>query len=152
MMTTAIIWILAIIFVEALTEIVVASSIAQKVKDPIYRLHAWAMQKNCLLKWIVGKPLGLIHELTSCGQCTSVWVAASVAWALPGVLIVGSMPFDFGVKVFIIQRLSNVFHELLSRWFKRLPLTLSVHTTVTKYEEGFSYDATNSGDDSDSPS
>lgn len=134
MIVYLILWLLAILYVESLTEIIISSSIAQKFKEPLYNFHLWCMSGNWLLRNTLGRLTGFVHELTSCGQCTSVWVAATVAWALPGVLIVGAPFFDFVVKIFIIQRLSNVLHELFSRWFKRVPLTVSLHTTVTNYK------------------
>lgn len=109
-------WALAIIFVEAITEIIVSSTI-------FFRVRNWIAKKS-----------NFLGELTNCGYCMSVWVSAPIGWALPGDIFLHAFPgsetamiFDCILKVFILHRVSNVFHEGLSRWFNRLPWVFVVN-------------------------
>jgi hypothetical protein len=109
-------WILAIVFVEAVTEIIVSSTI-------FFRLRNWIAKKSDFL-----------GSLINCGYCMSVWVSATVGWVLPGEIflhffpgIMAAMAIDCVLKVFILHRVSNVFHEGLSRWFNRLPWVFVVN-------------------------
>ena len=97
-------WIFAIIAVEAAVELLVDSKF-------FFKLRNWTAKYNP----------GFLGELFSCGYCLSVWVAASIAWFLPGEISTISV-VDFLVRLLVLHRVSNVFHELLSRYFKRLPL------------------------------
>lgn len=108
-------WILAIVFVEAVTEILVASQIFQGFRD-------WLFQN-----------LESLHKLVNCGYCLSVWVAGIIAWALPGIVTGYFIP-DMVIKLFVLHRASNGFHELLTRWFKRIPWTISLHKTNTNFD------------------
>lgn len=108
-------WILAIIFVEAVTEILVDSQIFEGLRDWLYQNFEF------------------LHKLISCGYCLSVWVAGSIAWALPG-MITGYFIPDMIIKLFVLHRASNGLHELLTRWFKRLPWTISLHKTTTNFD------------------
>lgn len=109
-METAIIWISAIIAVEAITEILVAGKIFQSLRD-----------------FLISRNIFLLAGMFSCGYCMSVWVAASVGWIVP---------FPFGVvgipiKILVVHRLSNFFHEFMSRWLGRKPWAVEVHKTET---------------------
>lgn len=88
------IWILAVVATEALVELITTASIFEV---PRARLMATSQ---------------FVEELLSCGYCTSVWVAASVAWALPGTT--GYWPIDIVLKTLALHRLSNFLHELRS--------------------------------------
>ncbi|MDP1712573.1 MAG: DUF1360 domain-containing protein [Candidatus Nanopelagicaceae bacterium] len=106
-------WLAATIYVEAVTEVLVSGEI-------------FAMLRAKLGPTFLGK-------LISCGYCLSVWVAATVFWVLPPILPVDSsllLVFDGVVKLFVLHRVSNLFHELCSRWFKRVPFQL----VLTKFE------------------
>ena len=96
------VWITCVITVEAVVEIVVASKL-------FLNFRAF-MVKN----------YGLFGELFTCGYCFSVWVAAAFAWSLPG-QFTEYYYIDLAIKIFTVHRLSNILHELFSRWFKRLP-------------------------------
>lgn len=72
----------------------------------------------------------LLAEGMACGFCTSFWMAALTTWALrplPG-------PIGFLAAWFLAQRLSNIWHELLSRWFQRVPFTLVFFKKEMKIE------------------
>lgn len=100
-------WLLAIIYVEAITEIFVESDVFTK-----FRL---------LLK----KLSNFTGELISCGYCFSVWAAMPVGWALPGDIF-GIFVLDAILKTFILHRLANIFHECVSRWFGRFPFVFVI--------------------------
>ena len=107
-------WILLIIFVEAITEILVSSDIFLEIREFIY------LNSNFLGK--------LVH----CGYCTSVWVSAAVAWLAPSI---GNYPFiEYIIAVFVIHRLSNIWHEFIARWLGRAPLTISLFTQKEEEE------------------
>lgn len=106
-------WLFAIVYVEAITEIFVEAEIFQWFRDVLKRSKFFG-------------------ALISCGYCFSVWAAAPIAWALPGTIFgeANILPswvvffLDWICKIFILHRLSNIFHEALSRWFGRNPFVL----------------------------
>lgn len=106
---------LLMICVEAITEILVASSIFAKPREFIARRS------------------GLLGELVHCGYCTSVWVSAAVAWIIPlwYWALVPHFWVSYLVTLFVLHRLSNLFHELISKWLNRRPISLAVHKTET---------------------
>lgn len=99
-------WIFAIIATEAITEIIVESEIMMSVR-------IFCNNKN-------PKFLG---KLVACGYCTSVWVAAFIAWVLPG-MIFDIIILDYFIRLFCLHRASNLFHRL----FRKSPFTIVVHT------------------------
>ena len=105
---TLLVWLAAVIAVEAVTEIIVSSDMP---------LILWF--RNVCAKY---NPR-FLGKLFSCGYCMSVWIAAMIAWSLPGQLT-GYVVLDVILKIFIIHRCSNIFHEGLSKWFKRLPFEI----------------------------
>lgn len=108
---TIILWIAAIIFVEAVTEIILNGSVLEKFRDVIHNFSKFT------------------SELISCGYCLSVWVSTSIAWALP--LGFSYKIIDVVVATFVLHRLSNIFHEFVVRWLGRIPWTLQLHKTET---------------------
>ena len=100
-------WILCVVAVEAVTEIVVTSEIFLRLRN------------------FIAKISDFFGGLVGCGYCLSVWISASIAWALPGV-VTDIWCIDFIIKVFVLHRASNALHELLSRWFSRLPWFLMI--------------------------
>lgn len=104
-----------VIFVEAFTEILVESSILAKPREFLAR-HS-----------------GLLGELVHCGYCTSVWVSAAVAWIVPMFIwaVVPNFWISYVIALFVLHRLSNLFHELNSKWLNRRPIGLAVHKTET---------------------
>jgi len=95
-------WFAATLAVEAVVEILVSS-------DILLGVRAWVSRRGQLLS-----------KLVSCGYCMSVWVAVPLALYLPS-LDVGPPAMSVVVRIFVLHRLSNVLHELLSRWFQRHP-------------------------------
>lgn len=86
-------WILAIICVEAITEILVQSDLFFEVRD-----------------WI-GRKSNKLATLVTCGYCTSVWVAAIII----GGIIAEWYIIGIAIKIFALHRLSNIFHALIKR-------------------------------------
>ena len=99
-----------IILVEAITEIIVASKIMQPLREFLFRNSPF------------------FGELVDCGYCTSVWVSASVAWIVP-LLISPYLIVNYLVTMFLLHRLSNVWHEAIQKWLNRNPITFAVHKT-----------------------
>lgn len=109
-METAIIWVSAIIATEAITEILVAGKIFQSLRD-----------------FLIGRNIFLLAGVFSCGYCMSVWMAVAVGWFVPFPLGIVGIP----IKILVVHRLSNFFHELMSRWLGRKPWRVEVHKTET---------------------
>ena len=105
-------YVLLIVFIEALTEILVESSIFSKPRE------ALALRS------------GFLGELIHCGYCTSVWVSASVAWVAP-LAFTSIFLINYLLTVLILHRLSNLLHEIYSKLFGRRPVSLAVHKTET---------------------
>jgi len=95
------------ICVESITEILVSSAIFFD-----FRLF-------------VSKNSKFLGKLISCGYCSSVWVSLIVSSCTPQ-LLVNDVYIDYILKVFIYHRLSNLFHEFMSRYNKRLPFELVI--------------------------
>lgn len=112
-MTEIVLFILLVICIEAVTEILVDSAIFEKP-----RLFLSRMSTN----------LGV---LVHCGYCTSVWVSGFFGWFFAAQIFCFFPSFwiSYIVTVFVLHRLSNIFHELVSKWFSRRPITLAVHKT-----------------------
>jgi hypothetical protein len=107
-MNSMIALLLVIIAVEAVTEILVASKIFFALRDKIsQRGELWATFVNC-------------------GYCVSVWVSAAAVLVLPRLIIDHQVDYIF--RIFIVHRLSNVLHELFSRWFGRMPWMLMLNS------------------------
>ena len=109
--------ILLTIFVEAVTEILVASSIFSRPRG------------------FIGRRSAFLGELIHCGHCTSVWVSAIVVWMILPPAWIFSIISNFWVAyiitIFVVHRLSNLFHEFNSKWLNRRPFALAVHKTET---------------------
>ena len=108
-------WFAAILFTEALVEILVESDIFFKLRNLIVKVNP-----------------GFLGKLVICGYCMSIWCAV-LAWFLPGALT-GIFVLDVLVRTLCLHRMSNVLHELFVRWFKRLPLVI-VFNQVKDLEE-----------------
>ena len=112
-MINIIYWLLATIAVEAIVEIVIASELFSP-------LHFWLFKKS-----ENNRVIGFVNKLMSCGYCFSVWVAAGVAWMLPGSPS-GIAVVDTILKIFVLHRLSNLIHELFKRWLDRIPFNVVI--------------------------
>lgn len=109
-------WVLSIIAVEAVTEIIINGEIFLPVRNALSKMSDF------------------LRKLLSCGYCSSVWVAASIAWALPGAAT-GYPVVDIIIRIFVLHRLSNLAHELFGRLFARLPFTFVFDMTQRKADE-----------------
>lgn len=111
-------WLLVIIATEAITEIVVDSALFEP-------LRGWAIRH-----------LLILARLINCGYCMSIWVAASMAWALPGGIIVTviggpvAIIADAVIRTFVVHRLSNIWHEAIKRWLDRHPFVMVFQRTT----------------------
>jgi hypothetical protein len=130
-MKDILIWIFAIVFVEATVEIEVESELFIAIRSRISQFSVFGR-----LKWLGWYFNGLL----SCGYCLSVWISAVIALFIPTTILdantVGSVigridatwPFvvvDYIIKIFVLHRLSNVWHELVYRWLERMPYMLA---------------------------
>jgi hypothetical protein len=112
MLVIILIWLAFVVAAEAITEIIVSSDMP-------------------LILWF--RNLAAKHnprffgKLFGCGYCFSVWTAFALSWALPGHLVQYEV-LDIIIKAFVLHRLSNILHEGLARWFKRLPFELVLST------------------------
>jgi hypothetical protein len=116
MLQIILIWWFFIIFVEAVTEIIVDSDFFFPIRNGLGKLP-----------FFIGS---FSTALLRCGYCMSVWVAASVAWMLPGspssytpieLPIWFMLIIDIMLKTFVLHRLSNIQHEFIVRVLKRIP-------------------------------
>lgn len=101
-----VIWLMAAVAIEGCVEIIVSSEF-------FIWLRAFFSKINP----------GFLGKLFTCGYCMSVWVAAAAAYFIPGSLINDPI-VDLILRWLVLHRMSNLVHELLSRYFKRLPLVL----------------------------
>ena len=86
--------IVIIIAVEAVTEIIGSSELFQPVREMVF----WYAPNTRLCKY-----------------CLSVWVASFfILFYSPLIMMLA--------YIFMVHRLSNVFHEGASRWFKKKPI------------------------------
>lgn len=117
-MENVFIWLLAIVYVEAITEIIIAAEIFVKIRNAVI------------------KRSNFFGKLFSCGYCFSVWMSFSVCWIVPGNVISNLYPnniyaylCDCFIKSMAVHRLSNVLHELIKRWLDRYPWVISISST-----------------------
>lgn len=146
MLQIILIWWFFIIFVEAVTEIIVDSDFFFPIRnfmaglscifsDKVYPNKKRWYQLPLMLFIICIRLFGSFSTaLLRCGYCMSVWVAASVAWMLPGspssytpielpiwLPIWFMLIIDVMLKTFVLHRLSNIQHEFTVRVLKRIP-------------------------------
>lgn len=118
MIADILIWIAIIIAIENITEIITTSAIFQKVRETLVNIP-------------------FIGDLIFCGYCFSVYPSILGAIIAPGE-ITGLLIVDIIVKWFTLHRLSNIFHEFVSRYLQRLPFLISltrVNTEILKEEK-----------------
>ena len=96
------IWFLAVVAVEAITEIIIASVFFAPLREFVWNTR-----------------FTLLHKLFACGYCMSVWIAAGVAWVIPWPT---ASLFGYFILLFALHRLSNLFHELSVRWLNRIKI------------------------------
>lgn len=92
----------AVVFTEALTELIVKSQIFSPAR-------VWLSFQSSFLK-----------ELLSCGYCTSVWVALSFTLVSGMVLpFTGTEILNALVTALVIHRLSNYLHNFNDCWLDK---------------------------------
>lgn len=101
-------FLVAVIFTEAVVEISIESFL-------LARFRAWLAGKGELWK-----------EFSTCGYCQSVWggIFASYLLWLEEFNFGWPEPLLWGI---VVHRMSNFWHEFLSRWFGRLPWRVFLH-------------------------
>lgn len=99
-MSNILLFIIAIIVTEAITEIVSKSSLFEP-------LRKWFFKKN-------SKFFRFIHDLLDCGFCLSVWVGIIVGNVLLDVTIV-TIWLDWFIIGLLVHKCSNVLHNLIDR-------------------------------------
>lgn len=115
--------VVALILCEAVTEILVDSALFDRLR-----------------KWIGGEKeegqsgkYGLKGVLVWCGYCVSMWIGVGAAYLLcirGAVPALGwAEPLVWGV---VIHRGSNLWHETIARYLKRIPLSLFFRGWVTR--------------------
>lgn len=87
-------WLLAVVAVEAATELLVASDFGYPIRLFFSR---WRFT----------------NALTSCGYCASVWIAGALAWALPGEVAGLPEPVNIAIRILVLQRAANALHGAL---------------------------------------
>ena len=117
-MTIVLAWVLATLAVERMTEIIHSGEIFETPRH-------WILQKDNFFSALLG-----------CGFCLSFWVAATVAWGLPGEIIASCAVMDIVVKTFALGGLANIAHEFLSRWFGQIPIILAFQRVEVIDEKG----------------
>ena len=92
--------ILLILATEAITEIIVSGDIFSTFREYVWKINSF------------------FGKLINCGYCLSVWVSALLTIPIyNGLELIYLIPL-----VFAIHRLSNVWHEFIVKWLKRLPI------------------------------
>lgn len=109
-------WLFIVIAVEAIVEIVVSSRIFMPFNN-------WVAVKSSFL-----------GSLLDCGYCFSVWVAIPFGVFCPGE-ITGILALDILIKIMVIHRISNLWHEFLARWFERHPWVFVLNKESVNKEE-----------------
>ena len=99
-MNDIILFIIAIIITEAVTEIISKSSLFEP-------LRKWLFKSNY-------KFLKFIHNLLDCGFCLSVWIGTIVGNILLNFSIV-SIWLDWFIVGLLVHKCSNVLHNLIDR-------------------------------------
>ncbi|MHA1833724.1 MAG: hypothetical protein ACTSV7_07010 [Candidatus Baldrarchaeia archaeon] len=93
-------FILAVIFVEAVTEILAKSELFKPVRKFFFDRKS-------------NRVFEKIHELMDCGYCTSVWIGFLTALLMFGDLDLISKYVDWFFIGIILHRLSNLLHSIL---------------------------------------
>lgn len=110
MLELLLIWLAAFVATEAVVELITASKVLFNFRD-------WVAQRSAFF-----------GDLINCGYCTSVWVATLLfSYYLPvGYKLQAACADSVMVwlvvlvaKAAVVHRMSNVIHELFSRWFGR---------------------------------
>lgn len=100
-MSNTILFIIAIVLTESITEIVAKSAIF----EPLRKLF-FEKRKNVVFKFI--------HDILDCPYCLSVWVGTLVGIVLLDIKIV-NVWLDWFIIGLLLHKCSNVLHNLIDR-------------------------------------
>jgi hypothetical protein len=115
MASNIIIWFLAVVAVEAITEIIISSVFFAPIREFIWNTRFL-----------------ILHKLFACGYCMSVWVSAAVAFVVPWPT---NSIFGYFLLLFALHRLSNLFHEFSVRWLDRIKINGTTTADTTESNE-----------------
>ena len=93
-------WVLAILFTEAITELVVKSE------------FFWPMRKLLFDRGQDNRLLKFLHDLVDCGYCFSVWAGF---FSLIMILNSSYTPILVFMTGVVIHRLSNLVHNVIDK-------------------------------------
>jgi hypothetical protein len=93
-------FILAVIFVEAVTEILTKSELFKPVREFFFNRRSNSIFDK-------------VHELIDCGYCTSVWVGFLTAFIMFRDLDLISKYIDWFFVGIVLHRLSNILHSVI---------------------------------------
>ena len=96
-------FLLAVIFTEAITEIVVKSEFFLPLRGKIFNLG----KSNKFFNWL--------HRLLDCGYCFSVWAGVLAALLFFRELSLFHVSVDWFLIGLVLHRLSNLFHNTMDR-------------------------------------
>lgn len=116
------------IVVEAITEIIVEAQITDPIRGFIKR-KAYPDQP---IESYSQNIVIFIDKLLSCGYCTSVWVSFVVASFHPP--IIGIKCIDWILAVFLIHRLSNLYHVMYQLVMRGRVLTIDARIVQSEEE------------------
>ena len=100
-MNNIILFIIAVVLTESITEIVSKSSLF----EPVRKWFFTRRQNNVF---------NFIHSLLDCGFCLSVWVGTFIGIVLLNFKIVGVF-VDWFIIGLLLHKCSNVLHNLIDR-------------------------------------
>jgi hypothetical protein len=100
-------FIIAVILAEALTEILKEAVVLEPLRSPFRRLKKF-------------------NEFLECGYCMSVWVGWGVAFLfrLRVGIAVEWWWLECLVAGLVVHRVSNIWHEAISRWLGKHPFQM----------------------------
>ena len=98
-----IMFLLATILTEAITEIVTKSEIFEPLRANIFKLG----QSNKFFTWL--------HSLLDCGYCFSVWSGALVAILFFRDIHLLHWSIDWFFVALVLHRLANLFHNIMDK-------------------------------------
>lgn len=96
-------FLLAIIFTEALSELITKSEFFHPLRMKFFN---WG-QKSKFFNWL--------HRLFDCGYCFSVWVSMLVAILFFNNINLIHYSIDWFFTALVLHRLSNLFHNIMDR-------------------------------------
>jgi len=105
-------FLLAIVFCEAMTEILKEAVVLEPLRSPFRR---WAK----------------FNEFMECGYCQSVWVGWGTGFLFQMEVGLG-YPWYVEAMIFgfLAHRLSNLWHEMIVRWLHRHPFQMVLFKNV----------------------